>query len=493
MNNRIKSILYSLLALPMVAAFVAFFIVPFVKAFLRSFQHFDALSTPTQAGLEKYKNLIGNDVFIIIFQNTVILIFMVSVVAGTLAFLLSRLLRHLPFALRIVLPFSFCTLSAVIYTGGVPIDNINAYSSVFSLALLISVVVFGPLLTILVFIPDAKKKSLLMPFSFSPAIYVAALSPAVLTLLCGLCSMQTFGFPTAGYKADTLQTLIYDYIAFKFDFGTGASAKIIMFILLLVLYALFFGLIFLVMFIFSKFVKVAGIKQPANKHFPAAIAVSVILSVCALSALVYVIIKNDNKTFAGNLYEQPLSEKLSAMILLPALPSFLAVAIAALAAFGLAKANSVAAKIIICIAAGILPLSVITLIVEISPQWIINAPFLQAFLCVFSSAIFPLTFLYLSVVISRAKELLQNPIPAVFKNTVPVLGLSFIGCFITPLTQMLNYEARTTHFSIYGVRSWNTSHFGILTLMFVAFIAVSFLSAALLFPQEKTTVPSISV
>jgi hypothetical protein len=349
---------------------------------------------------------------------------------------------------------------------------------------MICIVVFGPLLTILTLIPHAKKKTILLPFSFSPAIYATVFFSTVFTVIAGFCTATATNLKIDTFqclKIDTLQSFTCDMFN-RFDLGPAAATKIIMLLLLLTFYAVLFGMIFLIMFISSKFV--TEVPKEDNKHKSKYIpyVVTLLLSASALAVFIYILVNGINPLIRSYSHLAPLSKKIFNMLLYPAIPSFLAAVVVALATIGFVKTNSVIAKIIICITVGILPTSFLTIFFELTSIWLMHSPVAQAILCVFSSASFPLAFLYLSVAATKAQRISQNPINAVLKNIVPVLCLSYISCFISADAPSRNYD-----FSIYYTRLFPAQYYRPLVLILVVFIALSFLFVALLFPKRKKT------
>ena len=539
---RRKNPLGILFLIPMLLLLAAVVLWPVVRTGWRSLTAYNMLEAPEFIGLGNYTRLLfEDDVFAVALGNTAVIVPVVTLIVGTLAYAAARLLRPAPRVVRYGLLLLFDLLSIFTLAGGYTnLFSADAYGVLNSFLLskeritepisftaeyapqlqmlLLCLSLFGPLLTVLCLlkprrVADSGWRRMLFPLEGSLQVYAAAGLPVLLLPFCRKMIWRQFGYPSTNYALHTLTDHYLDYATIRFELGYAAAIAVVMLLLLLVFLAVCFA------------VSLGGMHLAAllKKHIPKPSGTVRTALACAAAvlllygALVFLapfgisLLDSFKDTSEWFLFPRPLfpqeptldnykfilsdnywsysyTERLFRMFVVPLFPAVAVTLISAVSAFGVSafdyKARPVLySGIVLCFV--LLSVTGLPDFVSASNIGIIDSS-MVAFYAVFCSAAPLVEFVYMKAVIEKALVLGQRPIPAVVLGGIPVLLITYVLCFMHPFVDMFLYgiPGFTVYFDMGREPFQTTSNILLIGIVF-GFLLLAAVTAVLLFPRKR--------
>lgn len=277
-----------LLMAPFLILFFTFTILPILSSIVLSFTNFNMLEFPTWAGWSNYMRLILDDqIFLQVVKNTLIFAFVTGPFSFLLSFLLAWLISEFGPTLRSFLTLIFYMpvlagsvfyIWVIIFSGDIygwangtlinlgiirePIDWIGDTNYVLPIVLLVQIwLSFGaPFLSFIAgfqnidrslyeagAIDGIKNRWQELWYITIPQMTPQLLFGAVMQIGAsfGVAEVvkQVAGFPSRGYKADTIGTYIMDYGLVRFEMGYACTIAVILFLMMFLTNKLIFKLI----------------------------------------------------------------------------------------------------------------------------------------------------------------------------------------------------------------------------------------------------------
>lgn len=537
---RRKNPLGVLFLIPMLLLLAAVVLWPVVRTGWRSLTAYNVLEAPEFIGLGNYTRLLfEDDVFAVALGNTAVLVPVVTLIVGTLAYAAARLLRPAPRVVRYGLLLLFDLLSIfTLASGYTNLFSADAYGVLNSFLLsqnlitepisftaeygwplqllLLCLSLFGPLLTVLCLlkprrVADGGWRRTLLPLEGSLQVYAAAGLPVLMLPFCRKMIWQQFGYPSANYALHTLTDHYLDYSAFRFEMGYAAAIAVVMLLLLVaflaVCFAVSLGGMHLAAMLKRYLSKPSGAVRAALAYTAAGLLLYGAL-VCLVPLGISLLdsfkdtsewfrfprslfpqeptLDNYKFLFFDNFWDYGFIGRLFSMVVSPLLPAVAVTLISVVSAFGVSAFEykvrpffclGIALCLVLLPSAGLV-------YYETAARMKIIDTWLTAFYAAFSSAALWIGFFYIKAVIEKALVLGHRSIPAAVLGGIPVLLITYVLCFIHPFVDMLLYSVPsfTVYFNI-GREPFQTAWRLIVVSVAFGFLLLATVTAVLFFPR----------
>ncbi len=546
-----------LFLIPMFILISAVLIWPAIQGIIRSFTSFNVLEAPKFIGLENFIRLFTeDDVFKTAVSNTITLTVLSTLIVGAFSFIAAFAVNaaHKIVKVAAILLFDIISLytlcggyvflffgdshgfinSRLMESGAVsePIQFLTDPAYMPGIQLLLYVLALtGPVLTAVCMIKarpvsDKMPLKLFLPLRHSLQVYAAVSLPVLLMPLTARVTTGAFGFPSADYAAHTLISHSTDYSFIRFELGYAGGINVVSFGYTLLTLIILFIISFVVMNVIAivkNEIKKSGKPAVQNLTLIKKISIWVISAMVLLAALVllfplFMTVMSSFKPLdelfifpPSILPKKPTAQAYHDFFELfrnswsgynpfisvftkPLVPSLCVTVLCAVSAFGISYFGYGVRKplyALVCLSFILLNFTIIPNIKLMSREM----P--TVFYAAFFSAAPIIGFVYLKSAVERALQYSKNPIVSAALNSIPVLLVTYIMCFVNPFSDYMLYYGQQ-RFSIYfpELSSSSVTRPNLLSVSQILFlsVAVGFLLVAaatvlIFYPRRKTAPP----
>lgn len=534
---RTKNPVGALLLIPMLVVLLTVLILPLAGMLSRSLTDYNGIEPPHFIGLENYITLFTNDVvFRIAVNNTFRSAFLTALIAGTLAYVFSLLLRKAHKVIRYIVILVFDMVSLHMLTGDAlayllssdnygllnyllsslgiikePVQFLSIYVRQIHM-LFMCLILFGPMLTVLSLvkrrkIPESSSLRLFFPLESSLHVYLAGALPLLLMPLCRNASMSAFGLPSINYAAHTIIDHYCDYSAVRMQAGyasaIGMASLLLTGIYLVVIFAICCALMHLAAFIKRAFIYSHGRTeiQSGSVSDPASNIFGIILMSIGLAFLFPLFLPMMN-SFKGipELFMFPptivprmptlinyidlfrsrfdgytFSRWLFNMLTVPFLPALAVAIISAVSALGAAYYDYKARRPLYALVLASFVLLPTAMLPDYSNRLIYNNVMLHGFYAAFYSAAPLIGLVWFKSVIDRARQTGTGLFRAILLNSIPVISITYVMCYISPFAN--DFILKLPGFTLYSeiVKPATAANRGIAAAAYVIMLGIAFL------------------
>ncbi len=505
---RTKNTLGVLFLIPIVTVVLVVLILPLIKILVRAFTDYNVIEVPKFIGFENFINLFSDDeVFQIALRNNFVIALFVTLIVGTLAFVISWLIRPAHKAVRYTIVLLFDLVSIFVLAGGISflfsgdvygfinsrlieagsikeaIPFFSMYAQQIQL-LIICLILFGPILSVLSLIKmrgvsGSKLMRLLFPLEHSLQIYLAGSLPILITPICWGAVMSAVGFPSTDYSAQTIIDHFIDYGSMRFQLGYASAISVVSFvftvIFLIIFFVISFGIMHLIAFIRSEIAlsKSTQHQQTQVKKISAYVisGVMIFIALVLLFPLLVLLmnsfkdlsevfvfppkifpkkfdLQNYTNLFSMDIGNYRFSSWLFNMAVVPFLPAFIVTMVGGISAFGVGYFEYKARRALYLLILLCFVLLPTTILPDYANRFLSNNYLLLGLYAVFFSAAPLISFVYFKSVIERSRQYGYNLISAMVLNCIPVFFISYLMCYVNPFVNGFLYgkASFTIHF-----------------------------------------------